>query len=88
MKTFYLVSLYLDGPLSPQKSITKPNAKHCLDGYKKALQCWTLEQCNCILWSDGAPSSTLDNQVPIPDLTNALVAECNQILKEMFQHLG
>ena len=36
-------------------TITMRNAKRCLE-WCKARRHWTLEQWNCVLWSDVAPS--------------------------------
>ena len=64
------------------------NAKWWLEGYKVPWH-WAVEQRNCVLWIDGAPSNTSGmswSGVCDPELitqyhlTNALVAECNQTL--------
>ena len=51
--------------------------------------CTAGQEWNSVLWSDGASSSTFGSRsnhpVTVSDLTNALVAECNQILTAVFQ---
>ena len=55
----------------------------------RAVEHWAVEQWNCILWSDGAPSiifgmSWSDPELTIQHLTSLML---NHILIVMFQHL-
>ena len=62
-----------------------PNVKHLLEAYK-APQLWAVEQRNCILWSDGAPSNTFEIIALISEET--LGAQINQYVHILLDSEG